>query len=174
MLLFSAGTGKTMVVDCVFAYGTMRAEIDRWNMIDSNCQHLKAKACGFKLYQEYSFFYPFATKTCKDSDVIEGSVLHWNDPVVFAHKLAGYDTIEGYSEDRENGLYQRIVVDVEDENRQIRKAYMYIQDQSPEYIEECFAFANGDWLDSTAREHFDTEKKRIDQAARKILGRHGP
>lgn len=156
--------GYDETVQGIFVYGTLRPDYfvkggDAWG-VTPGCTAFKARAHGFRLYQQRDYFYPFTKRTGKVEDVVQGYLLTWpGDAPKFKDNLQRCDMIEGYNEqDVNSGLYVRTIVKAymtEGEEKKAHakgltspmRAYIYHQNASEATVAESTYYPKGDWFE---------------------------
>ena len=103
-----------------FVYGPLRDDNDSGSVYTKqwllNCKAGSGRLYGYRLYKERYEDYPFAVRTGRDSDYINGRIIEWphcrNGALleVLTEKLETADRIEGYIDGF--NLYGRGIVDV--------------------------------------------------------------
>ena len=116
-----------------------------------------AKAMGFRMFTQTGMYWPYCVKTNNPSDVVVGRLLTFNDDKIFKQKLQKADHIEGYSENNDQSLFLREIVDIQafDKNNYPYndKAIMYYRKR--EETNEIW-IKHGNWL---KRKDFQITKK---------------
>eukprot|EP01084_Bolivina_argentea_P012397 23232_1 len=133
-----------------FVYGTLRDD-DNSNTVWTNnfvkdCIAQNAKLYGFKLFKFTHCNYPFVMKTNDQNDYVCGRLLYWHENnKIFNKKLKEADQIEGYEENNnQNNFYEREVVEVVTDDKQIFKAIVYYRTDVK--VEKAIEIPYNDWL----------------------------